>query len=120
MKTLKHVCFTLVIICLSISCRKDIDFEPMSDSLTFSKDTVYLDTVFTNIKSAVYTLKAYNNSTKNIYIPKVSLANGEQSFYKLMIDGISGKTFENIEVLARDSIYIFIETSIDFDKTRDK
>ncbi|TDS57195.1 hypothetical protein [Myroides indicus] len=120
MKTLKHVCFTLVIICLSISCRKDIDFEPMSDSLTFSKDTVYLDTVFTNIKSAVYTLKAYNNSTKNIYIPKVGLANGEQSYYKLMIDGISGKTFENIEVLAKDSIYIFIETSIDFDKTRDK
>lgn len=118
MKTLKRIVFAFFIICLSISCRKDFDFEPISSPLIFSKDTVYLDTVFTNTKSAAYTLMAYNKSNKNIYIPKVVLTQGEESFYKLMIDGISGKTFENIEILAKDSIYIFIETSINFDKTR--
>ena len=35
------------------SCRSDFDFEPSSGGLEFSKDTVYLDTVFTNIGSQV-------------------------------------------------------------------
>ena len=31
------------------SCRNDFDFESQVGGLSFSKDTVYLDTVFTNI-----------------------------------------------------------------------
>jgi len=39
--------------------------------------------------------------------------------YRLNVDGmtgtgaISGKEFENVEILAKDSMYIFIETTID-------
>ncbi|HLW61948.1 MAG TPA: hypothetical protein VKY33_00985, partial [Flavobacterium sp.] len=45
------------------SCRDDFHFEPSSGSeLTFSKDTVYLDTIFSNIGSSTYNLKVYNNS----------------------------------------------------------
>ncbi len=103
----------LMILIIS-SCRKDFSAELSSGKLTFSKDTVYLDTVFTNIGSSTYNLKVYNKSNKNISVPFIGLARGENSFYRLNVDGIPGKIFENVEILAKDSLYIFIETTIDF------
>lgn len=93
------------------SCRNDFEFESSTGNLRFSKDTVYLDTVFTNIGSSTYTLKVYNKSDKNISIPKVQLAKGEASKYRLMVDGIPGKIFDDVELLAKDSMFIFIEVT---------
>ena len=64
------------------SCRNDFDFESSSGNLRFSKDTVYLDTVFTNIGSSTYTLKVYNKSDKNIAIPSLKLGKGMASKYR--------------------------------------
>ncbi len=103
------------------SCRKDFDFSPSTGSLEFSKDTVYLDTVFTNIGSSTYNLKVFNKSNNNIVIPTLRLTQGQNSMYRLNVDGISGsdlqqgKEFENIEILAKDSMFIFIETTIDIE-----
>ena len=36
------------------SCENDIEFTPNQNPLEFSKDTVFLDTVFTNINSCIY------------------------------------------------------------------
>ncbi len=95
------------------SCRKDLEFSPSTGNLEFSKDTVYLDTVFTNIGSSTYNLKVYNRSHTDIVIPSVKLNLSDASNYRLNVDGIAGKTFENIEILAKDSLFIFIETTID-------
>lgn len=95
------------------SCRNDFDFESSTGGLRFSKDTVYLDTVFTNIGSSTYTLKVYNKSDKNISIPKVQLAKGAASKYRMMVDGMPGKVFDNVELLAKDSMFIFIEVTAD-------
>lgn len=104
----------LIIVALTItSCRKDFSTIPSFGSLEFSKDTVFLDTVFTNIGSATYNLKVYNRSTNDITIPSVALENGSGSNYRLNVDGIPGKSFQNIDILAKDSIFIFIETTID-------
>ena len=101
------------------SCRKDFSAELSSGKLVFSKDTVYLDTVFTNIGSSTYNLKVYNKSNKNISVPYIGLSKGENSFYRLNVDGIPGKIFENVEILAKDSLYIFIETTIDYSRISD-
>jgi len=95
------------------SCRKDFSAELSSGNLIFSKDTVYLDTVFTNIGSSTYNLKVYNKSNHAISIPTIKLEKGENSFYRLNVDGISSKQFQNVEILAKDSMYVFIETTID-------
>ncbi|MGO2359136.1 hypothetical protein [Mesonia sp.] len=93
------------------SCRKDFDTTPSSGKLTFSKDTVYLDTVFTNIGSSTYNLTVHNKSDDDIRIPNIQLANGESSNYRLNVDGLPGKEFQNIDILAKDSIFIFVETT---------
>ena len=96
------------------SCRQDFVFEKSDGKLTFSKDTIYLDTVFTNIGSSTYTLKVYNKSSKDIKIPTIQLGKGLASKYRMTVDGMTGqnnKIFHDVELLAKDSMYIFIETT---------
>ncbi|OBX26290.1 hypothetical protein LX77_01824 [Gelidibacter algens] len=113
MKRSLYFIFTISILLLWSSCRKDFEFQPSQGALKFSKDTVYLDTVFTNIGSSTYNLKVYNRSNTDISIPTLRLSQGQASNYRLNVDGIAGKEFQNVEILARDSVYIFIETTID-------
>jgi len=103
----------LLITLLWCSCRKDFQYDTSSGNLEFSKDTVYLDTVFTNIGSSTFSLKVYNRSNSDIQIPSVRLAQGNNSSYRLNVDGVAGKEFENVPLMAKDSLFIFIETTFD-------
>ncbi|MEE9408698.1 MAG: hypothetical protein V3V28_11560 [Polaribacter sp.] len=105
--------FLVCVLIISISsCRKNFDTIPSFGSLEFSKDTVFLDTIFTNIGSATYNLKVYNRGNNSITIPKIALENGVSSNYRLNVDGIPGKEFNDIDILAKDSMYVFVETTI--------
>lgn len=112
---LKYFIYTFFAFLLLASCNDDV-FETVKSTgnLEFSRDTVYLDTIFTNTSSSTRTLKVYNRSNNNITIPNIKLGRGENSFYRLNVDGIAGKSFENIDILSKDSIFIFIEATIDF------
>lgn len=110
------VCVLLVSVS---SCRKDFETLPSFGQLQFSKDTVFLDTVFTNIGSATFNLKVYNRSNNAITVPRIALENGVNSNYRLNVDGIPGKEFEAIDILAKDSIFIFVETTIDVNSVAD-
>lgn len=111
------------------SCRKDFNFETSTGGLEFSKNVIYLDSVFTTISSSTYRLKVYNRSDKDISIPEIRLENestinNTHSKYRIMVDGMTGedvdgngvgdgKVFKNVELLAKDSLFIFIETTSD-------
>lgn len=69
-------------------------------------------------------LKVYNRSNDDISIPTISLAKGNASKYRIMVDGMTGldsdnngigdgKLFQNVELLAKDSLFVFIETTVD-------
>ena len=106
--------FLVGILILLSSCRTDFVTVPSSGDLGFSKDTVYLDTVFTNIGSSTYTLKVYNTSKNDFTIPTIKLGKGLNSKYRMTVDGRNGnqgKFFDNITLLAKDSLYIFVETT---------
>ena len=103
--------FSLIILSVS-SCRKDFSTIPSFGQLEFSRDTVFLDTIFTNIGSATYNLKVYNRGNNDITIPNIALERGTVSNYRLNVDGIPGKDFQNIDILAKDSIFIFVETTV--------
>jgi hypothetical protein len=105
----------LIGIILSISsCRSDFETIASNGTLKFSRDTIYLDTVFTNIGASTYRLKVYNKSKNDITIPTIQLARGLTSKYRMTVDGMqgnNGKIFNNVDLLAKDSLYIFIETT---------
>ena len=107
---------------LLVSCRKDFDTIPNSGKLEFSKTTIYLDTIFSNISSSTYQLKVYNKTNNDINIPSIGLKKGNNSKYRILVDGKTGidtdnsgfgdgKLFNNVEILANDSLYIFIEAT---------
>jgi hypothetical protein len=96
------------------SCRSDFETVANTGNLTFSRDTIYLDTVFTDIGSSTYRLKVYNRSKNDINIPTIKLGKALNSKYRMTVDGMrgtEGKLFTNINLLAKDSLYIFIETT---------
>ena len=113
MRTLFFLFFIGILISVS-SCRTDFETVASSGDLKFSRDTVYLDTVFSTISSSTYTLKVYNQSNDDIAIPTIQLGKGLNSKYRMTVDGMTGnngKLFSNITLLAKDSLYIFIETT---------
>ncbi|RED45462.1 hypothetical protein DFQ10_102335 [Winogradskyella eximia] len=113
------LCFGILI--FWSSCRNDFKFTPSKGQLEFARDTIYLDTVFSTIGSSTYNLKVYNRSDEDIVIPTIQFENGESSLYRMNVDGSTGldnenqigKFFEDVEILANDSLYIFIETTVD-------
>jgi hypothetical protein len=80
--------------------------------LGFSVDTLSFDTVFTTIGSATRQFMVYNANAEPLMIEGVRLANGEKGF-RLNVDGRSGKSFSNIRILAKDSLYVFVEVTVD-------
>lgn len=94
------------------SCQTEFDSVPSSGALRFSNDTIFLDTIFENIGSSTYTLKVYNDSDENINIPQINLGEGTASRYRLNVDGQPGQSFQDVQILAKDSIFVFIETTV--------
>lgn len=99
------------------SCRKDFEYSPSTGNLEFSKDTIYLDTIFSNISSSTYSLKVYNRNKKDLKISRIELKGGSSSSYRLNVDGVAGSTFIDVPILAKDSLYIFIENTLDITET---
>ena len=113
MRQFTFLFFIGILITIS-SCRTDFETVASTGDLKFSRDTIYLDTVFTDIGSSTYTLKVYNNSKNDITIPTIQLGKGLNSKYRMTVDGTQGnqgKIFNNVNLLAKDSMYIFVETT---------
>jgi len=96
---------------LFANCRADLDFEPMTSKVEVSHDIVYLDTVFSSQRSTSIVFKIYNRSNKNILIPNVKLEQGSASNFELIVNGKSNKSFTNVQLLAKDSLSVFINVN---------
>ena len=101
-----------MIIC---SCSDDDNFSVQSDHiLTFSTDTVKLDTAFSNIPTPTYSFWVYNRSGDGIRCLRVSLENGNQTGFRVNVDGTYlgesvGFQTNNVEIRNKDSIRVFVE-----------
>lgn len=112
---MRKVYFIIVaLVMLAIySCRETDDFTTdASAMLNFSTDTVQFDTVFTTIGSTTHHFKFYNKNDRAVKTT-ISLAGGNNSYYRLNIDGEITSTINNYEILANDSVYIFVEVNVD-------
>ncbi len=105
----------VLIICLSISlvnCKKDKLLTDSSATIAFSQDSILFDTVFTTIGSTTRQLKVYNKNKQKINLSSVRLEQGQSSNFIISVDGSSGKQVSDVEILAQDSIYIFVQVNV--------
>ncbi|REC42523.1 hypothetical protein [Chryseobacterium pennipullorum] len=102
--------FSFWMLLVAVSCNKDdITFDTPSQQLSFSRDTVFCDTVYHQVRSETYVVKVYNNEDKDILIPRVNLEKGASSLYRINVDGKPGYDFQNVALRKKDSLYIFVE-----------
>lgn len=98
---------------LLFSCREDgFDTDP-SLELGFSVDSLLFDTVFTTVGSATRSFRVYNQHSKRVRISSIGLGKGQDSYFRVNVDGRSGSRLEDVEIGARDSIFVFVEVTVD-------
>lgn len=93
------------------SCISDAISTSPSDTLTFSRDTVNFDTVFTDLGTPTARLIVFNRAKKGINISSIRLRRMDSNF-QINVDGQSAREFNDIEIRGRDSKYVFIECFI--------
>lgn len=110
---MRYFIFTLIgiLAILTSSCIEDGFTTSSSDTLTFSRDTVNFDTVFTDLGTPTARLIVSNKASKSINISSIKFRNPETVF-RMNVDGVSDFDFHDVEIRGKDSIYIFIECYI--------
>ena len=85
-----------------------------SARLSFSVDTVLLDTVFSGVGSSTYTFWVYNQNHDGIRLSSVRLCQGNQTGFRVNVDGTfldnqTGAVARDMEVRQGDSLRVFVE-----------
>lgn len=83
-----------------------------SHRLSFSVDTLTFDTIFSSIGSATRQFMIYNPNSEPINIESVLLADAGISGFRINVDGRMGDSFQNISIRAKDSLYVFVEVTV--------
>lgn len=81
-----------------------------SQHLSFSADTVRLDTMFSGVPSVTYTFWVRNRSNDGLRISTVRLERGNQTGFRVNVDGtFLDPVAQNLEVRKGDSLRVFVE-----------
>ena len=106
MTTMRRFISVVTCLCLSVlifsSCRKDNITTNPSDKLAFSTDTLTFDTVFTTLGSTTLYFTVHNPNSQKISISNIHLSGGENSIFRLNIDGQAINQAANVEIPANE------------------
>lgn len=115
-KNLLYIVTLAILLCFS-ACSDDSFSSSTSNLLTFSTDSVHLDTIFSTVPSSTRSFWVYNNSSDGIRCTSVRLQNGNQSGFRVNVDGsylgpTSGYKLSDVEIRKGDSIRVFVEATL--------
>ena len=115
-KTINFLLCTFVAGCM-LSCADDDSFTTSSSyRLSFSTDTLALDTIFSNVPSAHKAMWVYNRSGDGLRC-SLRQEKGGSSGFRINIDGIYLGADNNygtseIEIRNKDSVQVFVEATL--------
>lgn len=113
---LRILVWLLLLSALQSCIREDRFYEGSDLILGFSLDTLRFDTVFTTQGSATRQVKVFNPLREPIRIREIRFRDNAAGFFRMNVDGLSGQVFRDVEILGQDSIYLFVEVTIDPDQ----
>lgn len=97
-----------------VSCNEAPDFSSSPAlRLEFSCDTVSFDTLFSEVMSPTAKFLVHNRNDKSLRISNVQLACGGASPFSVLVDGQYGTAMSNLEIRARDSLYVLASVTVD-------
>ncbi len=101
---------------ISLSSCFDEEFVPATTmDIDVSTDTLRFDTVFTTIGSTTLNFTINNRSDQNVIVDQIFL-DAPNTMFRLNVDGISTNNAQNVKILANDSIYVFVEVTVNPDQ----
>ena len=109
------LCLLALLLCVMTGCQDDDSFSTnVSNILSFSADTVKLDTVFSAVPTTTRTFWVHNESGDGIRCTNIRLERGNQSGFRVNVDGVylgseSGYQASEVEIRKGDSIRVFGE-----------
>ena len=80
--------------------------------LSFSRDTVFFDTIFSAQPTFARRLTVYNNSRNAVNVSDIRVAGGTSSPYEITINGETSTNVQNIRILGRDSLLILMTAKV--------
>ena len=108
--------FLLVFLLLGIvGCMKDEDYTTsITDTLSFSKDTVRFDTIISGEPTRTYNFTVYNKANKALRISQVALAKGGNSPFKVNVDGVplEDGSASDFEIAKKDSMIVYLMANV--------
>ena len=108
------ISFTFITLFLS-SCEEEPLLDVQDFDIGLSLDTLRFDTVFTEIGTITRFVKVFNNESQPIIINEISIPSAQESFFRINVDGIIGPSVEDVRIEAQDSIWVFVEATINPD-----
>jgi hypothetical protein len=105
----------IILLIAGASCTPEDEILTREESvqLLFDQDTVQFDTVFTTVGSTTQWLQVYNPQPKAVNIGVVSLADPENSPFRLLLNGEAGTQFNNVRLRGGDSLLLLVEVTVD-------
>ncbi|MDR1719127.1 MAG: hypothetical protein LBR67_03250 [Dysgonamonadaceae bacterium] len=104
--------FQLVVLYSCTDHSVDYSRNP-GDVLAFSADTIAFDTILSSVNTPTRGFIVYNPNPKPLLISSIALSGGKQSGFNINVDGVAGTAFENVEIGANDSLYVFVNAKLE-------
>lgn len=105
--------FILLLHFFSCKPKDEVLSTSANDRLSFSEDTIFFDTLFTTVGSITKRLIVHNRNKNRVRVSSIILAGGSNSPYSIIINGRSGPSLSDVDILGNDSIYVLIKVLID-------
>lgn len=106
----------LLMVWIALFSCQEIRFDTgESVDIHFSADTLTFDTVFTRVGSTTRFFKIYNTSDRYARVDEVRIKDNPSRF-RLNVDGFQGPVVKDLEIPPSDSVYVFVEVTVDPDQ----
>lgn len=103
---------SIIILLILNSCKKDTFITTSDARVTITADTLKFDTVFVTSGSTTQYFIIKNDNNQKLKVSSVKLLGGNSSLFNINVDGIVGPEIQNIEIDAKDSIYVFVQVNV--------
>lgn len=109
MKFLLYIFLIFSAVVTAVGCIEDGVTTSPSDRPVFSVDTLKMGDVFSDDRTATFKFTVHNRHSKSLVFSDIRLGSADAGYFRINVDGLSGTSFSDVEVRAKDSIFVFVD-----------
>ncbi len=95
---------------LAQSCKDDFTTDAKY-KLSFSLDTLKIDTIFTQMLSPTNVIMVYNKTDEDIKVSSI-LLESTSNYFQVNVNGKAGNQFSDVKIASGDSLFVFVQIKV--------